>query len=120
MRDSFSGMRVHSLRNVLDFLSGFTLLLSHIDLSCDSSGDQGGAVFLEPLDSLLDFGHKGFNLGGFAVKEVGNGVLDFSWGKMKFGVGHPTGFEAFHSCAFFAPHIEKSLLITFDEPSQVP
>ena len=37
--------------------------------------DEGGAVFLEALDLALFLVDKGVDLGGFVVKEVGDGLL---------------------------------------------
>src|SRR5258708_4920054 len=56
-----------------------TLLLPHINLSGNRGGDQGSAVFLKPLDGLLDFGYERINLGGFPVEEVGDGALLGKW-----------------------------------------
>ena len=49
--------------------------LSHVNLARHGGGDEGGAVVLELLDTFLDFGDKGVELGGLAVDMPSNCLL---------------------------------------------
>ena len=44
-------------------------------LASDRRRDQGGAVFLEVVDGLVDFGDEGVDFGCFAVEVGGDGEL---------------------------------------------
>lgn len=42
----------------------------HVDLACYRRGDERGAVFLEPVDALLNLGDEGVYFKGFLVKII--------------------------------------------------
>ena len=55
--------------------------LPHVDLARHRRRDQGGAVFLEPVDTLLNLGDEAFDFGMFLGPRNNDCSLFFNLGK---------------------------------------
>ena len=49
--------------------------LPDVDLARHRRRDEGGAVFFEPVDALLNLGDEAVYFGGFFFKEINNVIL---------------------------------------------
>jgi len=79
--------------------------LPHIDFSRNRRRGEGGAAFLEQVDGVLGFGCQCINLGGFAVKEGGDGFLFKHRWHTKNAAGRFSGAGSFLSCVTTKPNM---------------
>src|SRR6266487_3502707 len=82
------------------------------DFTRDSSGDESGTVFFEPLDMYTDFEDESVDLGSFMVKVLDNGEL-FGNGRDKAPCVHQQlMLDALHRRSFF-PRLYKPMVLVF-------